>query len=230
MMNGVVETKDKRWRRGNLVFPSAHEGGNPADGEVILHTYAEHGLCVCTAWSFFKVRNADQCLCHKDFDPKSSMRIEVFAPVLLTMVRERERVAPAFQLNPDNLLVILLNPTSLSFAKMDEPSNELCLATALAVTERCRVNGEVPDLADALRRVEHLRTELAAWRGFLDDPNIPTLECLEWQHFEFRYHSNEAAERERARNSLFQAVWDHPTWTKEQKANWAGKLQLSCMM
>jgi len=230
LVKGVVETKDKRWERGELVFPPAQEDENPTDGEVIRRVYEEHGLCVCTGWSFFKVRDANQCLCHKDFDPESSMRIEVFAPVLLNMIRERERLTAAFRLNLDNLLVILLNPTSLSFANMQEPSHELRLATALAVTERCRVNGGVADLADALRRVEHLNTELAAWREFISNGVVPTVECLEWQHFEFRYHANEAAERDRARTSLFRAVWNHRTWTQEQKTNWSGRLQLSCMM
>ena len=230
LVKGQVKIKDKTWERGELVFPSAPEGADPTDGEVIRLTYEKHRLCVCAGWSFFKVRDADQCLCHKDFDPDLSMRIEVFAPVLLTMVRERKRLPPVCRLNPDSLLVILLNPTSLPFERMEEPLTELRLATALAVTERCRVKGEIPDLADAFRRAEHLQAELAAWRGFLNDPNVSTLECREWPHFEFRYHSSEAAERERARNSVFRALWDHPKWTKEQKVNWAGKLQLSCMM
>jgi len=68
-------------KRGKLVYPSP--GNDDADnGTMIRKKYDEHRMCICERWSFFKVRTADQCLRHTDFNPTTSMRIEVFAPVL----------------------------------------------------------------------------------------------------------------------------------------------------
>lgn len=220
------------WDRGELLYPNPHAGEDASDGAVIRKKLEDgaDGLCVCRNWSFFKVRDARQCLYHGDFDPQSSMRIEIFAPVLLTMVRNWQRLTSAFRLDPKNLLVIILNPTSQSFRDMSTPSPSLCMAAALAVTERARVRGDPVDLADALRRVEHLQSELAAWSGFLKDETINTVECLEWPHFEFRYHSDHGAELERARNTLFQAIAKQSKWTAQERNMWTGRMQSVCMV
>lgn len=234
LVDGVLDlTKvgGKKLERGPLVYPTPPTEAKSTDGQFIRTTYEEQGLCVCAGWSFFKVRDAHQCLCHEDFTAKSSMRIEIFAPRLLTLLRERDKLTPAFELTAANILVVLLNPTMCRFADMgDQPSSELRLSCALSVMERARVSGKVPDLADALRRVSHLKEELAAWRAFVSDGIADTLECLEWSHFEYRYHADESAELDRAKESLFKAVWEHPTWNEREKTTWAGRLQLSCMI
>jgi hypothetical protein len=43
---------------------------------------------------------------------------------------------------------------------------------------RKRAKGQVADLADALKRVQHLKEELPAWKALLDMPGVATLECL----------------------------------------------------
>lgn len=214
--------KDTR-QRGNLVY-------SKDDKRATIHEkYQECGLCVCEHWSFFKVRTADQCLRHADFNPNSSMRIEIFAPVLWELIKHRTELRSAFKLDVKNLLVVILNPTSRSFSEMDTPSPELRMATAMAVMERNRVSGKVPDLADALRRVEHLGTELDAWRSLINDNELPTLECLEWKHFEYRYDADATGERDRARSSLFKAFKCPKSWKGESPETWAGRLELSCL-
>jgi hypothetical protein len=47
---------------------------------------------------------------------------------------------------------------------MSQPTQEFCLSTALAVSERYRASGKAVDLADVIQRTEHLSGELAAWR------------------------------------------------------------------
>jgi hypothetical protein len=206
-------------------YESLRVGANRGD---VCYQSQQSSLSVCTKWSTFKVRDMEQCLDNTDFDPRSDMRIEVFAPVLLEMIQQREQVKRAFDLDPDNILVVILNPTSTSFSGMDDPSPELQSATLAAVMERNRVSGNEVDLADALRRVEDLVDELRAWREFIRMENIRTLECLRWEHFEYRYHSDPTGERERARTSLFRAFTNPASWQGEEPPeSWAGRLALA---
>jgi hypothetical protein len=216
-------------KRGPLVYPRAENGEDPNSAIVIREKYEKRGLCVCQGWSFFKVRDDDQCLRNADFTPTSPMRIEIFPPVLRQMVTYRSEMASAFDLNPDNFLVVILNPTSQPFSEMEVPSPELCTATAMAVMERKRAQGRTPDLADALRRVEHLERELEAWREFITKAEMATLECLKWQHFEYCYQADPASERERAMRSLFNAFNNPKSWRTTTPENWAGRLAVSCM-
>jgi hypothetical protein len=165
-------------------------------------------------WSFFEVRGAKQCLEHTAAAKNKSvpLRVEIFAPVLLEMLKNVDALGNAFALGTENLLLLLLNPTSRSFFDMKEPSEELRLATLFATTERYRVMGKNVDLADSLRRVEHLNGELAAWRELCHLFPKNTVECRGWSHFEFRYTSlaeephYAQTELGRARQSLLQAV------------------------
>ena len=65
-----------------------------------------------------------------------------------------DKLRSAFALDVEKLLIVLLNLTSCSFKNMQEPSQELCLATLFAITERSRIQGERINLADGLRCVE----------------------------------------------------------------------------
>jgi len=147
-------------------------------------------LRVYEDWSFFEVRGARQCLEHAAAKVVSvPLRIEVFAPVFLEMLKNQGSLKSAFALSTENLLILLLNPTSTPFRDMHEPSQELRLATLFAVTERDRLMGKGVDLADGLRRVDYLAEELAAWREILELFPMNTVECRNWPHFEFRYTS-----------------------------------------
>jgi hypothetical protein len=233
LVKGVLDQTNvggKKYERGKLVFPETPPEENSDDGAFIQKIYMDKGLCICKNWSFFKVRDADQCIRHEDFKAKSSMRIEIFPPHLLTLRKEWKKLKPAIELTADNILVVLLNPTACSFENMPEPSHELRMSCALSVMERARVKGEVPDLADALRRVGYLNEELVAWKAFISNVEINTLECLEWSHFEYRYHFDKLAELNRARMSLFNAIWKRSGWNDDEKTTWAGRLQLACMI
>jgi hypothetical protein len=147
-------------------------------------------LRVYEHWSFFEVRRERQCLDHKEAKNESaSLRIEIFAPVFLEMLKNLGSLGSAFTLTVENLLILLLNPTSKSFRDMPEPSQELRLATLFAVTERDRLMGKSVDLADSLRRVEYLTEELIAWREMSALFPKNTVECQKWPHFEFLYTS-----------------------------------------
>ena len=94
-------------------------------------------------WSVLKVRGKDQILNHS-IEAKSDdtlLRVEIFAPVLVAMFKNRAKLATT-SLDPSRTLVILLNPTGTSFRDMDEPSQELRLSTAFAVAERYRAAGK----------------------------------------------------------------------------------------
>lgn len=171
-------------------------------------------LRVYRTWSFFEVRGSRQCLEHtpEAKDAAMPLRVEIFAPVLLEILQNLDAVRDAFAVSHENLLVLLLNPTSRPFREMSAPSEELRLATFSAATERDRVAGKAVDLADALRRVEHLQDEVAAWRELSALFPLNTVECMMWPHFEFRYTQpghgpwHAASELGRARASMMKAL------------------------
>ena len=176
--------------------PLVYEGGPPND----LRVYDD--------WSFFNVRNTTQCLQHTASarDPSASLRIEIFAPVLAEMLEHEDELdGRAFSLDPDDMVVLLLNPTARSIHDMVEPTDELRLATLLAIRERATVDDGDFDLGDALRRSEFLDVELEAWKRIAK--HVPHyVECLRWGHFEYRHLVNGPAELARARASVLDAV------------------------
>jgi hypothetical protein len=174
---------------------------------------SENALRVYEDWSFFKVRCKDQCLEHTETakNPATSLRIEIFAPVLVEILENLSRLDRAFHLNLDSLLIVLLNPISRSFVDMGEPTTELRLATHTAIVERSRVQGKGVDLADVIQRVQHLDCELVAWRR-ISEIVSNTVECKSWPHFEYRYSlpdgttSDARVELTKARSSLLTAL------------------------
>ena len=60
-------------------YESLRVGANRGD---VCYQSQQSSLSVCTKWSTFKVRDMEQCLDNTDFDPRSDMRIEVFAPAV----------------------------------------------------------------------------------------------------------------------------------------------------
>ena len=191
------------------------EGQRGKYGEPLYrsHPHSENDLIVYPEWSFFKVRGTRQCLLHIEEarDPDAPLRVEIFAPVLVEMIENQEKFKKAFALNVPNMLFVLLNPTSESFWAAHGPSLELSLATFTAITERSRLLPAGVDLAETLRRVEHLKQEVKAWKQLLGI--IPTsVECMNWPHFEFRYSvpnaalANAKAELARAGETLLRAV------------------------
>jgi hypothetical protein len=170
-------------------------------------------LRVYDEWSVFDVRGKSQWLNHTlAKDSNASLRIEIFAPVFAEMLEHREKIKEAFDLELDNILILLLNPTSMSFRDMKDPTHALSLATLTAITERSRLFGKGVDLADGLQRVEHLSGELSAWNKFYAIAPKNVVECKNWSHFEFRYSEPEATltnakfELIRAYSSVLKAI------------------------
>lgn len=177
-------------------------------------------LRVYDDWSFFSVRDTQQCLEHTAAarDPSVPLRIEIFAPVLAEMLEHEDELdGRAFALDRDDLIVLLLNPTARSIHDLDEPSDELRLATLFAIRERAAVSDGDFNLADGLRRVEHLDAEFEAWKRIAKFvPNV--VECLRWEHFEYRYFRPDGgAELSRAQASILAAA---PPDLAEQLQAW----------
>ena len=179
------------------------------------------GLKVYEDWSLLKVRGKDQCLSHtpEAKSDRSLLRVEIFAPVLVQMLKNRDKRAGVFSLDPARTLVILLNPTRTSFQGTDEPSQELRLSTAFAVAERYRAAGKPVDLADVIQRTEHLQDELSAWREMFTTGAV-VVECMNWEHFEYRYTASgdTRMESRRARTALWQAIERHAGLNERSRA------------
>lgn len=181
--------------------PPVYQGGAPSN------------IRVYKRWSFFDVRGKKQCLEHTEAACRAdqSIRVEIFSPVLVELLQNRVAVSSAIPLDPSLLVIVLLNPTARSVRDMTGPSVELCLATHAAIAERDRVLAKEVDLADNLRRVEHLQEELSSWRELLA-VCCNAVECIAWPHFEYRYSlprrevSHAQAELRRARGTLLAAV------------------------
>jgi hypothetical protein len=179
---------------------------------------SQNHLLVYDQWSFFKVRNDRQCLelTPAAKDASQSLRVEIFAPVLVEMIENRTQIASAFPLDLDDLAVVILNPDSTPISEMASPSLPLTLATHTAVAERSRAQGKPTDLPDILKRVDYLAGELKAWQDL--QRIVPdTVECRRWKHFEYRYSTpraclaNAQAELIRARDTLVKAVEEQAT-------------------
>jgi len=183
-------------KAGRADVAPVYRGGPPND----LRVYED--------WSFFAVRNGAQCLEHTAAarDRSTSLRVEIFAPVLAELLEHHDEIdGRAFSLDPDDIVVLLLNPTARSIHEMVEPTDELRLATLFAIRERATVDDGDFDLADALRRSEFLDVELDAWKKVAKF--VPhTVECLRWEHFEYRYLVKGPSELSRARESVLAAA------------------------
>ena len=152
---------------------------------------SENDIKIYEDWSFFKVRNKPQCLEHTKLskDRSVSLRIEIFAPVLLEIIQNLSKIKKAFYMDLKNLFFIFLNPTSIPFTKMNAPITELKLSTHSAIFERYRTQGKVVDLSDILKRIQFLDEELIAWQKIMR-MSQKYIECMEWPHFEYRYSAN----------------------------------------
>ena len=171
-------------------------------------------LLVYEQWSFFKVRGDRQCLEHTPAakDRSTALRVEIFGPVLVEMIENRAQIKVAFPLDPDDLVIVILNPDSTRISRMTTPSLSLALATHTAVAERSRAQGKSTDLPDILKRVDCLASELKAWKDLQNLVPRNTVECCRWRYFEYRYStpcaclSNAQAELIKARDTLVEAV------------------------
>ena len=174
----------------------------------------ERGLRVYPERSLFQVRGTDQCLEHTSAagDPGASLLIELFAPIFVDLLRHRHRLGSAISLDPDQLLVLLLNPVPQSCTTMAQTPVELSLAVHTAIVERSRLLGQGIDLKDIVRRVSSVHEEAASWRELLELVPERTVECRAWPHFEYRYMEPEgdgaAGELSKARQTLLAAVAD----------------------
>jgi hypothetical protein len=115
--------------------------------------------------------------------------VEIFAPRLLDILSNRDACQTKIDLKPENLLILLLNPSAASYDKMaGSPDGDLKQATFYAITKRMELLGKPVDIPDAQNRVWRLPDEMAAW---VDLKRLVGQSCVEytaWQHFEFRYH------------------------------------------
>ncbi len=177
-----------------------------------LYASAANNLEVHGDCAFFTVRGKQQFLPYfsNEFDARdtnAALRVEIYPPVLLELCNSYRLLSQASVtvVDPSQMVFLLLNPTAQDTLLMPGPAGneELRLATALAVTERYRVQGKVPDLADVLGRVRSLDEEWTAWCGFLNSAFAGNcVEIKEWPHFEFRYYGNG---QEHARSELLDA-------------------------
>ncbi len=212
------DRKDASLCKSQAEFDALEQAQRARWGQPLYESPPGHPnyLRVYREWSFFQFRGRNQCLVHiaAARGEENSLRVEISVPVFVEMLRNRDRLREAFSLDPANLIVILLNPTSQSFQEMPAPSIELYLATQYAVSERSRLQHGSVELADSLRRVEFLRDELAGWRELWRMCPQSTIECRQWAHFEFRYwfpdrsppEGSAQAELCRARESLLGAT------------------------
>ena len=168
-------------------------------------------LRVFKDWSSFEVRGKKQWLEHtkEAKDGTVSLRVEVYAPVLVELLNNLSDLKEAFTLDLDNFLIFILNPTSCSFKNMKEPSEELKIATRFAITMRSYLQDKDVDPEDVRSRVKNLNSELQAWKQLINNPQVKTLECKKWPHFEFVClisEDNARATLRKARSSLLKPV------------------------
>lgn len=156
--------------------------------------YASPTLAVFDDMSFFETRGERLILEHtpEAKDPRRVLTMEIGSPILVEMIEKRSHIQGSpFVLDPERLLVVLLNPAAESFRSMREPSMALGLASVFAVTELARAWSATVDLAAGLRRVESLGEELVAWKRLMEiAPNA--IECRAWSFFEYAFLAREA--------------------------------------
>jgi hypothetical protein len=149
-------------------------------------------------WLFLSVRGVRQCLRFSEDDGtavlRSSRRVEVFAPRLLDILKNKRQCRKKIDLRPDNVVILLLNPSSDSYKEMaNSPDEDLKQATFYSITKRMELHGKPVDIPGAMKRVRRLTEELAAWVKIKEAVGVSCLEFKAWQHFEFRYHQPESS-------------------------------------
>ncbi len=145
------------------------------------------------SWLFMSVRGDRQCLRFAEDDGtavlRSRRRVEVFAPRLLDILKNTDGCQSKINLTPDNVVILLLNPSTNSYDKMSSsPDDDLKQATFYAITKRTELQGKPVDVPDAQKRVRRLPDELAAWVDLKQLVGQSCVEYTAWQHLEFRYH------------------------------------------
>ena len=93
----------------------------------------------------------------------------------------------AIHLDPNDLLVLLLNPAPVSLAEIHGVPYALSAAIRSGILERSRLLGARVDAADVERRVASLSEEVVAWREVLELVPDRFVECRAWRHLEYRY-------------------------------------------
>lgn len=164
--------------------------------------------------TFLKVRGKDQLLEHRDPTPASPLRVEIYAPVLDSLLKNFSSLSAnlADRLHPARTVVLVLNPLATSFAALSAVTTELTAAVLGATAERARVQGKPVDLSDTLSRIASLQVELPAWQSVLANTSLTAVECVSWPHFEYRYYlpdgtlQNALAELRRTRQSVTLAI------------------------
>jgi len=159
-------------------------------------------------WLFFGVRGDRQCLRFEEDDGRrpvlrSQKRVEVFAPRLLDILNNRDGVQGKISLSPDDLVVLLLNPSQTSYDDMTTgPDEDLKQATFYAITKRTELQSRPVDIPDAQRRVSRIADELTAWNDIKKLVGKSCLEFRSWKHFEFRYHQPDGSPADARRELL----------------------------
>jgi hypothetical protein len=170
-------------------------------------------------WLFISVRGDRQCLRFEEEDGKpvlrSPRRVEVFAPRLLDLLKDRDGCQSRIDLKPGNVVILLLNPSATSYDRMaGSPDADLTQATFYSITKRTELQNKPVDIPDAQKRVRRLRDELAAWIEIKRLVGSSCVEYTRWQHSEFRYYqpdgSQAAARREllSARDTVLAGLYE----------------------
>jgi len=173
-------------------------------------------------WLFISVRGDRQCLrfAEKEGRPvlRSSRRVEVFAPRLADLLKDRDGCQSKIDLKPDNVIILLLNPSATSYDTMaSSPDDDLRQATFYSITKRTEFQRKPVDIPDAQKRVRRLPEELVAWIEIKRLVGPSCVEYTRWQHSEFRYYqpdgSQAAARREllSARDTVLAGLYEAQT-------------------
>lgn len=173
-------------KEAKLIFAEEFGKGNWPKSKV-----DEKWFHVGRQWIFFCVRADKQLLQIRDEKgaqlSHQQKRIEIFAPRLIDILRNRKNSGRAVGLSPNNVVIICLNPGATSYSRMTQATEELKQVTFYGVTKRSELQRNPVDIPDALKRVRRLDEELKAWQRLKEMvPNF--VECTSWCHFEFRYH------------------------------------------
>jgi hypothetical protein len=170
-------------------------------------------------WLFMSVRGDQQCLRFAEEDGtsvlRSHRRVEVYAPRFLDILTNKANCQNVIDLTPENVVILLLNPSAQSFGKMlGSPDDDLKQAAFYAITKRTEMQGKPVDVPDSQKRVRRLPDELAAWCALKSLVGPTCVEYTAWPHFEFRYHQPkqgvQSARREllSARDTILARLYD----------------------
>ncbi len=137
---------------------------------------------------------------------------------MLDILKNRDGCQSKIDLKPDNVVILLLNPSANSYDKMSgSPDEDLKQATFYAINKRTELQGKPVDVPDAQKRVRRLPDELTAWIELERLVGPSCVEYTAWPHFEFRYHQPErsvqSARREllSARDTILTGLYGAPS-------------------